>query len=54
MPGYKKGKIHFDELITKIDDAISNAQIFCEDAVKLESELGSNVGLLLKELRGDH
>ena len=54
LPAYKKRKIHFDKLITKIDDAISNAQFFCEDTVKLESELGSNVSLLLKELRSDH
>lgn len=52
IPGYRKSNIHFDELKGRINKAIENEKKFCEDRVKLKNELGSNVGLLIKEMWG--
>ncbi len=48
--GYKKGKIDFDKFKPYIKKAIQNEKQFCEDIVRLENELGSNIGLLLQEI----
>lgn len=53
FPEYRKNNLPFEKLVNKVDTAIFNAQYFCENLEKLESNLGSNVGLLLKELKSD-
>lgn len=48
--GFKKSKYDAKVLIEKIDKAISNEKYFCEDAILLENNIGSRVGLLIEEL----
>ena len=49
---YNKNKYNAELLIQKIDLAIENEKRFCEDIEGLKNELGSNVGLLIQELKG--
>ena len=49
---YNKNKYNAELLIEKIDLAIENEKRFCEDIERLKNELGSNVGLLIQELKG--
>lgn len=51
LPGYSKGKYSADILCEKIEKAILNAEQFCQDNILLKNELGSSVGLLIKELK---
>lgn len=51
LKGYKKGSIKFDKIKNSIDLAIKQEKDYCENIEKLESELGSNVGLLIAELK---
>ena len=51
FPGYKKTSYNASELVKNIDKAIKNEQAFCEDEIQLEREIGSNVGLLITELK---
>jgi hypothetical protein len=51
LPGFKKSSLPFNELVDKVDRAILNEQHFCEDLTELKTNLGSNVGLLIKELK---
>lgn len=51
MNGYKKEHLNFDKLKNRINNAISNEEHFCEDITKLKSELGCNIGKLMKEIR---
>lgn len=48
--GFKKSKYDATILLERIDTAISNEKYFCEDVVLLEDNIGSRVGLLIKEL----
>ena len=48
---YNKNKYNAELLIEKIDLAIENEKRFCEDIEGLKNELGSNVGLLIQELK---
>lgn len=48
---YNKNKYNAELLIEKIDLAIENEKRFCEDIERLKNELGSNVGLLIQELK---
>jgi len=52
LPGYRKSDIKFNLLKNRIRKAIDNEKHFCEDIDGLKDNVGSNVGLLLKELRG--
>ncbi len=36
-----------------IDNAIKNEKDFCEDEQMLESNIGSRIGLLIKEMRNN-
>ena len=49
--GYKKSRYNAIELVGRIDIAIANEKFYCEDIVELKNEVGSNVGLLVTELR---
>lgn len=48
--GYSKSSYHVEKLVVKIDKAINNEKAFCEDEKQLENEVGSNIGLLIKEM----
>lgn len=49
--GFSKNKYAADVLVRKVDYAIQNEKQFCEDLTELEHQLGSNLGLLITELR---
>lgn len=51
-PGYKKNSYRAEVLVADIDKAIENEKKFCEDVVGLEKNVGSNIGLLICEMRG--
>lgn len=53
LGGYKKNKLKFNRFKNRIDIAIRNEKYFCEDIESLKTELGSNVGLLIKEMKKD-
>lgn len=48
---YKKSLYDASYFVERIDKAINNEKYFCEDIEELENKLGSNVGLLIEELR---
>ncbi len=50
LPNFEKNNICFNDLIRKIPMAIKNENKFTQDITQLKSNLGSNVGLLVKEL----
>lgn len=50
-PGYKKSSYKAEALVKNIDKAIANEKEFCEDVVKLENSLGSNIGKLIEIMR---
>ncbi len=51
LPGYEKSKYNAIQLVKNLDLAIANEKKFCEEIEQLENEIGSNVGLLLCEMR---
>ena len=51
LPGYSKSKYSMEQLIQRVDKAISHEKSFCEDEAELEHNIGSRVGLLIEELR---
>lgn len=51
LRGYKKSRYKAIDLVGRIDVAIANEKFYCEDIVELKNEVGSNVGLLVTELR---
>lgn len=52
LPNYEKSKYRVGDLMSKIDTAIENEKLYCEDATELKSHLGSRVGILIQEMRG--
>ena len=50
--GYQKSSYKAKELVKNIDKAINNEKKFCEDIVKLENFIGSNIGKLIMNMRG--
>ncbi|NLP46070.1 MAG: RloB domain-containing protein [Epulopiscium sp.] len=53
LPKYKKNNIQFPILKDRIDTAIKNEKFFCEDIDQLKNNIGSNIGLLLTELKNE-
>lgn len=51
FPKYTKTSYHVEDLVKKIDVAVENEKAFCEDTEKLENQVGSNIGLLIQEMR---
>ena len=51
VPGYKKSKYDAKMLVGNIEQAIYNEKIFCEDVEKLKEKIGSNIGLLIREMQ---
>ncbi|MDE7267343.1 MAG: RloB family protein [Lachnospiraceae bacterium] len=52
LKGYTKSNYDAELLIEKIDTAIKNAEMFCNDIQRLQDEVGSNLGDLITYLRG--
>jgi len=51
LPGFTKNKVQFENLVERVDDAILHEENFCEDVVGLKDNLGSNIGVLLKDMK---
>lgn len=51
FPKYKKASYDAHTLVKSIDKAIENEKKFCEDIEQLECNVGSNLGLLIQEMR---
>lgn len=51
VPGYRKNKIMFSEFLCRIDNAIQNEKQFTETLVELKTQIGSNIGLLIQEIK---
>ncbi|MDV0442314.1 RloB family protein [Methanorbis furvi] len=50
-PEFRKNNLKFGLFADHIDDAIENESHFCEELSGLKTELGSNIGKLLSEMR---
>lgn len=50
-PGFEKSSYHAENLVARIDKAIENEKKFCEELYELEQQVGSNVGLLIEDMR---
>ena len=50
-PRYRKSSYKAEEIVRHIDKAIENEEKFCEDVALLENKVGSNLGLLIREMR---
>ena len=51
FPGYSKARYPVDQLIKRIEKAVSNEKLFCEDEEGLKQKIGSRVGVLIEELK---
>ncbi len=51
IPGYNKAKYDARKLIKSVDVAINNEKEFCESIDELKYVIGSNIGLLICEMR---
>ena len=51
LPGYEKARYDALRLVKNVDNAIKNENKYCEDLRKLENAVGSNIGLLICEMR---
>ena len=54
LKGYEKSKYDTDILILNTDKAIETEKQFCEDEEQLKYKIGSNVGLLIEEMRAKY
>lgn len=50
--GYNKSKIKTQTFMQAIDAAVANEKLFTENIDELKSGMGSNVGVLIQEMRG--
>ena len=51
--GYNKSKLKTQPFMQAIDTAIANEKMFTENVDALKNDMGSNVGLLIQEMRGN-
>ncbi|KDE61673.1 RloB family protein [Fusobacterium necrophorum] len=51
LPKYSKTRYDAELLVKNIDKAIENEKMFCEDIEDLKNQLGSNLGVLIQEMR---
>lgn len=49
--GYKKSSYHAEEFVKNIDISIKNEKEFCEDIQRLKDSIGSNIGILIEDMR---
>lgn len=52
LPGYSKGKYNVQLLMGRVEKAIQNEKLYCEDVRELEHTVGTNVGVLIREMQG--
>lgn len=53
MPKYRKSVYDTNWFIERINIAIKNEKNYCENEEELEHSVGSRVGILIQELRGE-
>lgn len=51
LPSISKASVPFEELKDKVDAAILHEKDFCEDVIGLKSNVGSNIGILISEMK---
>lgn len=51
LPGYKKSHYNVSSIIVNLERALKNEKAFCETIEELVCNVGSNVGLLIQEMR---
>lgn len=51
ISGFKKSKYNALPLVRNIDIAIENEKLFCESIEELKTSIGSNIGILIKEMK---
>lgn len=51
IKGFKKSKYDTSAFVRNIDTAIKNEKNFCEDLKTLKNCVGSNIGILINEMR---
>ena len=51
MPRFSKSSYDAGFLVNKIDIAIKNEKKYCEDISELKNKVGSNIGILIEEMR---
>lgn len=51
LPGYSKSHYNAAALIKRMKIALLNEEAFCEEISDLQEKLGSNIGLLMKEIK---
>lgn len=49
--GYDKSNLKFEDFVDKIDEAIEREKKYCESLDELKSNVGSNVGILIENMR---
>ena len=49
--GYNKSKLRTQPFMQAIDTAIANEKAFTENVDALKNDMGSNIGLLIREMR---
>lgn len=52
--GYNKSKLKTQPFMQTIDTTIINEKMLIKSIDALENDMGSNVGLLMQEMRGNH
>lgn len=50
-PHYNKSSYQAETLVKDIDKAIENEKKFCEDVESLKDSVGSNIGVLITQMR---
>ena len=50
-PNYNKSSYQAEFLVKDIDKAIENEKKFCEDVECLKDSVGSNIGVLITQMR---
>ena len=51
LKGYSKSKYDTEWLMEKMDVAMKNVEAFCSDIWRLQEEVGSNLGDLIKSMK---
>lgn len=51
LPGYTKSRYNSQSLMANMEKAIRNAEQFCVDEERLVSEVGTNIGKMIRELQ---
>ena len=49
--GYDKASLNFNDFVDRVDLAIKQKKKYCEDILELKNNIGSNVGILITNMR---